>query len=201
MKMLEEKARQVSGGYLELLDSDERARLEKKQIALFLFIKDSLVYWTDNKVSTSISTIDSRGDPALEYVGNGWYLTKVITRDSLTIQGFQLIRREYKYENKYLKPRFFRGAGLGDRYRLSTVPVENGFPVVTAEDEFLFSLVPVGANDPLLLRLLSALFYLSAFLFFFLWMVNYVRLRRQGRGWMLLLAAIVFGAIYLMMIK
>jgi len=201
MAKMETKAAAMKGNYLEVLDEKERMTLEKKQIALFLLVKDSLVYWSDNTVTFQRTGVAKKKTPVLDYVGNGWYLVHVIHRDSLTVLGYQLIRREYTYENRYLKPRFFRGAGLGDRYRLSTVPVENGFPVVSSGGEFLFSLVPEGRNDPLLIRLVSASFYLGAFLFFFLWMVRYVRSRRRGRGWILLLAFVVFGGIYLLMVQ
>ena len=201
MEVLLRKAEEKRGSFLEMLDAKEQEVLEKDQIALFLFVKDSLVYWSNNTVSIEKTDRPDETRPALVYAGNGWYVTRSIRKDSVKVRGFQLIRREYKYENKYLKPRFFRGAGIGDTYRLSTVPVENGFPVESVEGEFLFSLEPVAVNDPLLLRLLSAISYLAAFIFFFLWMVRYVRMRRKSRGWILLLAFAAFAGIYFLMIK
>ena len=201
MELLLQKAGEERGSYLEMLDEKERASLEKNQIALFLFVKDSLVYWSNNTVSIGKTGRPDVARPALVYAGNGWYVTRSIRKDSVKVRGFQLIRREYKYENKYLKPRFFQGSGIGDNYKLSTVPVENGFPVESIEGEFLFSLEPVAVSDPLLLRLISAFSYLLAFLFFFLWLVRYIRGRRQGRGWLLLLALVVSGGIYALMIR
>ncbi len=203
MHLLEKKAKGAREGYLELLDDKEEKRLAHRQVSLFLYVNDSLVFWSDNTVDIDPAHDTVGGGSRLRYAGNGWYVVRASRHDTFTTVGYQLIRREYKYRNKYLRPKFFRGAGLGERYALSTVPVENGFPVVSREGEFLFSLVPQGHQEPLVLRVVAALLFLGAYLFFFLWLVTLARTswgRRHRKGF-LLLVGLLLGGLYVIMVR
>ncbi len=203
MSALERKAAAARESYLEILDDREEERLARRQVALFLYVNDSLVFWSDHTVDIDPVHDTVTGAPHLRYAGNGWYVIRAERRDTLVTVGYQLVRREYRYRNKYLRPRFFRGAGLGERYRLSTVPVENGFPVMSEEGEFLFSLVPVGGSDPLALRLIAAFLFLAAYLSFFLWLVTFARspAGRRHRVPFLLGVLLLLGGIYLVMVR
>ncbi len=183
---IKDKIRTSGGEYHTLLSDREKVKLHKEQVSLFLFRNDSLVYWTDNTISIQKSGGIQASGESLVFLGNGWYIYHDLSAGPYVIRGLELVRRQYQYENKYLKPRFFRGAWVGSDYIISTVPVENGIPVKNNKGEFMFSLIePSGHDAILLLNVLSSVFYFLSIIFFFISLIRLFRVH-PSRGRILL---------------
>ncbi|HHJ09521.1 MAG TPA: HAMP domain-containing protein [Bacteroidetes bacterium] len=180
MEAVKEKIPGVGNRYNELLGASEKKKMRDEELALFLFRNDSLVFWTDNTISVN-NKINHK--QALVFLGNGWYICHALSDGDLTINGLVLVRKQYQYENKYLKPRFFHGAWLDPGYTVSTTPIENGIPVNSSNGDFLFSLVKTGSRTTgWLLNVFSAFFYFIAVIFFFISLISLFRVHpKKGR--------------------
>ncbi len=182
MEVLKEKSLGADNGFHAFLNKKEKKRLHKDQISLLLYKNDSLNYWTDNMVT--VNKPDQRIKPGkpLIFLGNGWYIIHDFSEDSVTVRGLELIRRQYQYENKYLKAHFFRGAWIDRKYTISTVPVEKGIPVKSLKGAYLFSLVyPDNIGEPIINKVLSFVFYFLGLIFVFLWLIRFFR-KNPSRG-------------------
>ncbi len=189
MEKIGEKIPQAGDRYIELLGEDVRKELQDNELALFLYRGDSLVFWTDNAIPVSRKI---KSGKTLVFLGNGWFICRETRAGGLTIKGLELVKRQYQYENKYLEPRFFHGAWLDAGYTVSTIPVENGVPVTSADGEFLFSLVkPAGPIVFPLLNLFSAFFYFVALILFFVSLICLFR-SHPKRGRVLLPVVLLF---------
>jgi len=182
MEAVKAKIPGTENRFHELLSVGEKKKMRDKELVLFLYRNDSLVFWTDNTISVS-SKIPPK--EALVFLGKGWYICHELKDSALTITGLELVKRQYQYENKYLNPKFFRGAWLDPAYEVSTIPVENGIPVKSLNGDFLFNLVRQRTAPVGLLNVLSAFFYFLSFIFFFISLIRLFRVH-PAKGRMLL---------------
>lgn len=106
---------------------------------------DSLRYWSDNALpAPSTYDPDFFSGPLIRE-GNGVYLLRSTESDGRRIIGLALIKKQYRYENRYLQDRFFHGAGLPPGVELLS---REG----TAEEEDLYKVEAPGLSEPLHLR-------------------------------------------------
>ncbi|NPA35261.1 MAG: HAMP domain-containing protein [Chlorobi bacterium] len=110
------------------------------EFSYFVYNKDTLIAWSD----ASIPVMGERDKITSEEVvklKNGWYLAEHRKTKDVTIAGLFLIKREYPYENKFLKNRF------NDCFNISSVPdirtfnPGNGIDISGKNGMYLFTLV------------------------------------------------------------
>jgi signal transduction histidine kinase len=138
---------------------------ERKGIILFVYDNDSLVYWSSNSVSCpeKLTSKLFHDTDYFERQKNGWYEV-IIRQDFKKIYiGQILIKKQYLFENEYLKNNFEKGFNVPNG---TEIDIRNcGNSIFTANGKFLFCLkIP---NDPGLsqIELFSLLLlYLAGFL-------------------------------------
>jgi two-component system, NtrC family, nitrogen regulation sensor histidine kinase NtrY len=112
---------------------------ENEKISFLIYLNDSLVYWSDNKLSIpDINTIYS-SDSCFYKFNNGWYdIIKIEKGPQIYIAAI-LIKTEFKFENDYLNNEFSTDFGVDlKNLKISTV---NGARIVkNTEGKNLFSI-------------------------------------------------------------
>ena len=77
---------------------------QTKGLALYLYYNDQLQYWNTNHIPTE--TLDTARNHSVNKLGNGWYYIHREETDSFSIVGVVLLKKEYSYENQYLRNTF-----------------------------------------------------------------------------------------------
>jgi signal transduction histidine kinase len=103
----------------------------------FIFNKNKLEFWTDEKVSFSFDQLNSNQKILL--LGNGWYYKVEKRNGAKKYIGLMLIQTNYAHENKYLKNEFFDG--YQEELIQSIKPPSNyGYSIVNSKEEIVFDL-------------------------------------------------------------
>ncbi len=145
---------------------DEFHELYKKNgILLFVYEKDTLVYWSSNSASSPGIVNGRSGKDSIyfERQKNGWYEVFRKKEDSKVVIGQILIKPQYLFENEYLKNDF------GKEFRVpegTEIDIKNGtYPILTNNGKFLFCLkIPTDPDRPEGQVLLLFLLYLGGFI-------------------------------------
>ena len=140
--------------------------------SLFVFLEDSLCYWSDNSVQITKSQIQNIKNHESVLLKNGWYeLFKRRAGDKLIVALF-LIKHEYSIENKYLVNDFNKVLNVPAQTKISQVKDENIFPVHSSSGEVLFSLSFTSGeaieNNALGMVYMIAIFSLILFFYLFI---------------------------------
>lgn len=124
--------RQISRGYpLKLKDNGQ---------FIFVYFKDSLIYWSDNTVPIP-DRFDSKAklnENDLLHLDNGYYIQKVKSNRHFTVVGLFLVKSDFPYENNDLVNDFNPRFNLS--YKAKLVTEETGNKIYNNEEEFVFSI-------------------------------------------------------------
>lgn len=141
--------------------------LDKDGFGIFLYKKDSLVYWSDNSILIS-SKFPFNNNESNNYVNlkNAWFVPKVKEVGIFRIVGLIHIKQVYKYENKYLENEFQRDFNFPSTVKISSRQVEDGYPIFNSDGMYIFSLVfDNTCQHPLFQQYFPVLSYFGAILF------------------------------------
>lgn len=106
----------------------------------FIFAKDTLVLWTNNRISLSSYNVDAGSYEGIEFLDNGWYhMSHIRHKDSVFIGAFK-VKNQFKHENEDLVNVF--DADLMDEYPAELTFGNDGYPVHNSYGEQVFSIVP-----------------------------------------------------------
>lgn len=115
-------------------------KIGDKDIILFKYIDDSLVFWSSNSVPVYESYPDSIFNPRIIKVFNTfYYVKKRNTENSVTI-GLIEIKSRYPYENTFLESGFNKDFKLPSSTRIRFQQGE-GFAVHDQDNQYLFNVV------------------------------------------------------------
>jgi len=130
--------------------------------ALFIYKNDSLVFWSNNFVS-SVNCNNTK--PKCFKLPNGWYLLSSKTSGDFKFVLAQLIKKEYNYQNEFLENHFQKEIKLPNNIELSLNASKNN--IYDKENNLLFSIQMVKSKQFNELSVfLIFLAYLLAFIIF-----------------------------------
>jgi signal transduction histidine kinase len=141
--------------------------LAEKGFTLFLFDKDSLLYWSDVQVPVETTFDTTRFNTHLLETANGFYNVQITKSQNYTVLGLILIKHRYKYENEYLKSSFHPDYGIGDNVDIQKDSSQ--YSINCKEGEFLCSLTFNGETP--LSEMQSGIVF-SIFLLGFLFLIG-----------------------------
>jgi len=105
-----------------------------------IYRHDSLIFWNNNTVPIPTLTPSYFLASGLTKTQNGWYFAKTIEHELLTISVSFLVKREYAYQNEYLKNTFaFPSIEKMDAYL--SLDEEVGYPIYSKNKQYCFSIV------------------------------------------------------------
>ena len=150
-------------------------KLEKKWrekgYYFLIFENDSLIYWSDNKVSFSNILPEVIEDHALVKLRNGWYESFNKRYRNINIVAFLLIKNDYAYQNKYLNNNFNPLFKLNNAVELKSSSSDSTISINSAKGAHLFSIsLPrpeqINANETTENFQISILFVFILFVFY-----------------------------------
>jgi len=175
-------------------------KLSQEGISFNIYRGDSLIYWTSSETAFDDSLPIISASESLKRLPTGWYLTKRVKSDSLTLVGYILLKQVYPYHNKYLRDHFPDDFRLPPDFLIHQKPASN--PVYNVNDntgKFHFSLEPTGElvtpeHD---LYFPSGLYFI-ALLFFLVYTVQILnrRIPINNGPFKILLSVVIAVAVY-----
>lgn len=137
-----------NSGDVELLTKNELQSMDHAGLAVYVYLDDSLVYWSTNSFLAKNRLLPDQRDqkyPQIRKSANGWYYIFRKGNYQRLIEGRILIRHDYPFENEYLDNSFRSEYGIPDGTLLTTD--RKDYPVYGKNHKYLFSLkIP---EDPL----------------------------------------------------
>jgi two-component system, NtrC family, nitrogen regulation sensor histidine kinase NtrY len=171
---------------------------DKKGISLFYYFQDTLRYWNNNSVTANRLFSGSTFEQRLIRFPNSWQVSSVHDFGDHAIVALILVKKEYVFENAFLRNRFHPNFQSSTRAGISTRK-EGKSDIFSKDGTYLFSLEKLKDEkqywfpDGLvgLLSLFSFLFFLAFVLRWFRWFVLKTSVSRN------LLVISVFGILIL----
>ena len=162
------------------------------QISFFVFKKDSLIFWSDNKI---ILPVDFKTYlPACDFamkLKNGWYGFHCRQEGSFLFIGCYLIQHQYPFQNEYLKNRFSPRFNIPEIVFLTKEPGQ--YAIRSINHSYLFSLnfsknIGKNVNDSDLYnghiqQGWPFVFYFVLFMLAFFFIIRFIYLFYKGIEW------------------
>lgn len=112
-------------------------KMRENGISLFLYVNDTLKYWSDNIVPVDNYFNSEIAGKKIALLKNGWYEINKEEQNGVKILSFILIKNEYGYENDYLSNDFF---GFHDQFGKTDISLKKRKQNVFSQNGgFLFS--------------------------------------------------------------
>ncbi len=122
-------------GYLKKLE----ALYERKGTIFILYWNGSIDFWSHNALP--LSDYHPPGNKAgVEKKQNGWYLFNKEQTDDKTFVAYSVIKKEYRYQNRFLENRFHPDLPALESLFFLTDRADEGYSIKSKEGKHLFSL-------------------------------------------------------------
>ena len=111
------------------------------ELTLFIYQKDSLIYWSDNRVPFNLKPKRFKPEiPSVIHLSNGWYEILAIQKGDYLLVGLCLIKQDYPFQNQYLQNIYSGSLSLPDDVRITLQ--QGSYNAYTTQGTFLCSLGP-----------------------------------------------------------
>lgn len=155
--------------------SHEYSGLSKDGIAVFLYRNDTLLFWSDNIIPVPFLLHDF---PVRDMVGlaNSFFIRREKKTSGFDAIGLILIKKEYPYENRFLKSGFQDDFSLSPEVKIQPKRSDNGQNAVfNSNGNFLFTLdYNISLKENLGEKQVSALMYLIVFVLFLFFLRRFI---------------------------
>ena len=172
---------------------------ENEGIGIFLYDKDSLIFWSDNYISVPTLSTGFSDDVFLK-LSNSYYVKKEISKGNIKVIGLILIKTDYPYENRFIKSGFRKEFDFSKNVRLVTDSIDFG-AITDINRNFLFSVVTdmiIKWNEKE--RTVCIVLYLIAFILFLFFIRKcFKELIQQNQGILIVPLVILMAGIYLLL--
>ncbi|MBN2214467.1 MAG: GHKL domain-containing protein [Bacteroidales bacterium] len=169
--------------------------LGKKGISVLVYQDDLLLNWSDNNIAFPDYYDSLYFSSPLLFNCNAWYLTKTYTCRNFTAVGFIQVKREYPYENKYLKNGFHRSFHLPSTASIHDSKTSHSFEIRNLQGDFVLS---VSFNNARKCRFINhylpSIFYFSGFLVILMFLGSVIRqtTSKIRKNWLIAGLAVFF---------
>ncbi len=148
----------------------DHERLSDNGIIFLLYRNDSLISWSDNLISFSniFNPYDYKNP--LVFLSNSYYVVKTYEDNKYVTVGFILIKKEYPYENNFLRNAFHDDFKLPATAEIVPEGISGSNSIYDWNKRYLFTLI--FSNDskyPELERFVPPVFYLISLFFILLY--------------------------------
>jgi two-component system nitrogen regulation sensor histidine kinase NtrY len=169
--------------------------LKKRGISILAYQNNNLSNWSDNSIAFP-DYYDSVyfGSPLL-FNCNAWYVTKKYVYKDFIVIGLILIKREYPYENEYLKNGFQKFFHLPSNAVIHETKIKDAYTIKNWKGDFIFSISFNGIRKYRLLSLyLPSILYFAGFLLLLAFFSSLIQqlTSKVRRNWLIAGLAIAF---------
>jgi len=133
-------ADEIIGSYINnKMNSSEdwSTQLNSINAMVYLFERDSLVYWSSNLIDPEDIIVQE--EHPIVRLSNGWYKISQKGERDIKLVAALLVKNEYEYHNEYLIPNFISSASLNENYTISIKL--NDLNIQDDDGKFLFSII------------------------------------------------------------
>jgi signal transduction histidine kinase len=156
-------------------DQNLSKKIRENGVSLFLYINDTLKYWSDNIVQVDNYYNNELAEKKVALLKNGWYIISKDERNGVRVLSFLLIKNEYGYENDYLANDFFGGTEQFGKTDISVKKRKQN--VFSGNGDFLFSVRFYKTNISSDIDSVIVFVILITAFVFFLYFLYYIQLK------------------------
>lgn len=181
------------------LFSHKYSELGNDGLEIFVYRRDSLIFWSDNNIPVPFlkSNFPMRD---LVRIANSFFIKREKVRNDLVVIGLILIKKEYPYENRFLKNSFQEDFKMAQEVKIQAKKSGTSQnEVYNSSGNFLFSLDYDEAPKLFPLeKQLSVLMYLFVFILFLFFLMQFIGNAHEKHKKTLFLLSVVllFGVYY-----
>lgn len=161
---------------------------------LHVYRNDSLIYWNTNQLPVLRFAEIHFPAEGLVKLQNAWYYTKIFSHGNVQTVASFLIKKEYSFENEYLKNDFAPEFALPFEANIR-IEKENAFPVYNSKKEFLFAIEALELQQLTDFQSNVLVLFLVLFLIFFLYAI-YTTISNLKVSYQLLITLLILGLHY-----
>jgi len=147
------------------------SELNEENFYISAFKDNKIEYWSDNAFANNNIEQFNFSDKPILFINNAWVYFKIISVKYYKVVGCIVIKKEYPFENKYLKNEFNDFLNIKGNYNISIQPSSSAYKITDTNGKFLFSLISKN-NDNVyetnFYILLSIYIIVIAFIFYLL---------------------------------
>jgi two-component system, NtrC family, nitrogen regulation sensor histidine kinase NtrY len=158
-----------SFNYLSELSS-YNDRMETEGKGYLIYRNARLFYWSDRNISFRDNLpLSEEHNTKTVHFQNGYYLTRNVQVDSLTIIGLMLVKSDFPHENKFLVNEFYKDLKLPATFEILMAGSKNGIPIRNLDQEVVFHILPDGnIRCPVSQLYIPGFLYLAGLIFLIL---------------------------------
>lgn len=147
---------------------------KENEVAVVVSQHDSTLFWSTNTIPVEDIVSDSLFISEIFHLSNGWYEVRERKFDEYLVRGAILIKREYNYQNDYLRTEFQKDFSLPDNCEIQLVEGEHN--IFSSEGYLLGSLLFKKSNvSPENTNHLSFLSFILAYIFFLSFLILIIK--------------------------
>ncbi len=168
-------AQKMDGSEFASLYTKASAQLSEDGLALFVYRNDSLAFWSDNTIPVPVLR-ENFPVRDMVMVANSFFIKREVKAGTVDVIGLILIKKEYPYENRFLKNGFHRDFRLDNQVKIQPKMVDKGENAVYNSDGgFLFTLdYNITRKFSPLEKRLSVFMYLFVFILFLFFLRRFI---------------------------
>ena len=122
----------------------KQSQVSETGFGFLIYQNDQLVFWTDRSIAFNNSPADYPTTKGFISLPNGYYLLDTLQTGDYQLFGLHLIKKHYRFENKYLQNSFSENYNIPDDYIIDPKKQSGAYELDDADGNFLFSLWPYG---------------------------------------------------------
>lgn len=127
--------------------ADKYHKYYENDIVIFVASNDSALFLSNTNLPIDYNNFQNIVSNRLNFVGNGWYYVQSIDYQGYTIQAYHLIKKEYKYQNRFLVNQFNREFGLPTDQLTIVADSARAINVFNAKGDYVFSIGHVEGQE------------------------------------------------------
>lgn len=104
------------------------------------------VFWSSSSIAFPIRENLDTDQNGLVHLPSGWYYQLTRKVKEYTVQGFILIKREFPYQNRYIKNSIHADFKLADNCLVDKFKHSNSLNICRPDGKFLFSILPFSGS-------------------------------------------------------
>ena len=169
--------------------------LKKSGISVLVYQKNELLNWSDNSIAFPDYFDSIYFSSQLIFNCNAWYVTKNYIYEDFIAIGLILIKKEYPYENKYLKNGFQRSFRLPSDAIIHEDIIDDSYAIKNWKGDFIFSISFDGIRKYHLLNsYLPSILFFSGFLVILVFLSAFMKqlTSKISRNWLITGLALIF---------
>ena len=113
---------------------------EKSGLILLLYKNDRLSYWSDNTIHIPVRYKEIDFSKRFIFLANTWFVVKKYQYKNQKLVGLVFIKKEYLYENDFVKNHFQKNFRLPPQAEILDFVTDNTFSIYDWDKNYLFSI-------------------------------------------------------------